>query len=123
MSDLAVGTRLDVALRPANTNNATLLTAETVTEVTKIFVCNTTANTPTFRLFHTRGAEVANQTTALFYDTPTVANETREITADAIGGGIHMDVGDKLIVRSSAANELTFTVYGATERIAERTRT
>ena len=123
MSDLALGLRLDDPLRPGDTSNAILVTAEVITEVTRIVVCNTTGNTPSFRLFHRRGAEVADQTTALYYDHALAANETFEIKAEAMGSGIFLDPQDELIVRSSAANEITFTAYGVTEQVAERTRT
>lgn len=123
MSDLALGMRLDDALRPGDTANAVLFTAETITEVTRIVICNTTGNAPTFRLFHVRGGEVADETTALYYDSPLTANQTKELKAEGAGGGYHLDAGDQLVVRSSAASEITFTAYGVTEQLAERTRT
>jgi len=116
---LAVGARL-AQIRPANTSNATLFSPTVVTELTSIFVCNTTGSAATFRLFHSRGATVVfDQTTALYYDFSVAANDTKVIRASAIGGGLQTESGDDIGVRSSTASALTFTLYGVTTKISE----
>ena len=98
-------------LRPADTNAASLYSPpDNVTaELTRLVICNTTANTPSYRVFHDEDGTTYDQTTALFYDEPMVANTTQII--DLTGIGMRGTAGN-LAVRTSAANEITFTLYG-----------
>lgn len=116
---LAIGTRLG-QLRPSDTANNVAYTPSVDTEVTAIYVCNTTGVLATFRLFHSRGTpDVFDQNTALYYDKMVPANDTLIILPESMGAGVHMQIGDKLAVRSSTADALTFTLYGVTTRISE----
>ena len=95
--------------RPGDTNAVSVYSpsASTQTEITRVLVCNTTGNTPTFRIFLDNDGTTYDQTTALYYDMAMTANQT--IT---IEGSLWMS-GGNLAVRSSAASEITFTVFGA----------
>lgn len=96
--------------RPGDTNAVSVVSpdANEILNITNIFIANTTANTPTFRLFHDEDGTTYDQTTALYYDKATSANDTFHIETN-----IWMrDAGGNLAVRSSAASELTFTFYG-----------
>ncbi len=78
------------------------------TEITRVLVCNTTGNTPTFRIFLDNDGTTYNQTTALFYDKSMSANDTTELE-----GSWDMDKSSgNLAVRTSAGNELTFSIFG-----------
>lgn len=113
----ALGSRLAV-LRPANTTAATIFTASLNTEITKIFVANVTAGTLTFRVFHGASGDSYDEDTALYYDVAIDANATVEIFADTPNGGIMMQEGEILGVRSSSGNGLNFSVYGVVAPIA-----
>ena len=112
-----IGTKASIAekqlgqARPGDTNNATLYSPPTnvlTTNITKVFVCNTTGNTPSYRIFIDDNGTTGDQTTALYYDNAMAANTTEIIELD-----MPMNDGSgALIVRSSAANEITFTAYG-----------
>lgn len=96
--------------RPANTTAVSIYSpgANTTAIITHIFVCNTTGNTPTFRIFSDDDGTTYDQTTALYYDTALAANETKRIPCFIAMN----DSNGNLAVRTSAANEITFTVYG-----------
>ena len=97
-------------LRPANTNAASIYSPPTNTtpEITKIIICNTSSSARTFRIFLDDDGTTYDTTTALFYDAPIPANGTR-ILRETLG---MRDSTGNLAVRSSAANDLTFTVFG-----------
>ena len=97
-------------LRPANTNAASLYgpPENKGVIVDKIVVCNVTANTPTFRVFHDEDGTTYDQTTALAYDEALPANQRL-----VIDGPFYMrNTNGNLAVRSSANDEITFTAYG-----------
>jgi len=81
-----------------------------VTAVIKsIVLCNQTANDETVRLFLDDDGTTYDQDTALFYDIPIEANTTIEIDSywpmnDSTGNFAY---------RSSTANAITITVFGA----------
>ncbi len=75
-------------------------------QITRVLVCETAGNTPSFRIFLDNDGTTYDQTTALFYDKAMAANNTTEIEGDW-----YMN-GGNLAVRTSAGNELTFTIFG-----------
>lgn len=81
-----------------------------VTAVIKtIIVCNQTANNETFRIFIDDDGTTYDQSTALFYDVPIDANQTVQID-----GWFPMnDATGNIAYRSSTANALTISVFGA----------
>ena len=115
----AQGSRL-VALRPADTNPATIFTSTLNTEITKIFVCNTSGSAITFRIFHGLAGDSYDQDNALYYDAAIAANETVVIEGMTPNGGIMMQPTEILGVQSSSADDIVFTVYGVTAPIAEQ---
>ncbi len=101
--------------RPANTTAVSAYSpgASVRTKITRILVCNTTGNTPTFRIFLDNDGTTYNQTTALYYDKAMSANDTTTIEGDW-----WMDNSSgNLAVRTSAGNELTFTIFGIEDHI------
>ena len=100
---------------PAVTTDATAYTADLRTEITSIFVCNTSGSAVTFRLFHDEGGTTYATTNALFYDKSVPANDTIVIRSEYAGSVIIMAPTDSLGVRTSAANDLTFSIYGVTQ--------
>ena len=71
-------------------------------------ICNTTANTPSFRIFFDTNGTTYDQTTALWYDVLMTPNGAfyRDVE-------LYMNDSDgNLAVRTDAANEITFTVWG-----------
>ena len=96
-------------VRPSNTNNTLLYSPEKgkTAVIKSLHVCNTTANTPTFRIFHDYSGGVADQSTALYYDVSLAASETMVFEFD-----IPISRGGQVFVRSSANDEITFTAYG-----------
>jgi len=96
-------------IRPSTTNPTVLYSPEKGKSgiVKAIIVCNVTANTPTFRIFHSYSGSEADQDTALFYDVAMTASETKIIEF-----AIAVKDGATLQVRASAADEINFTAYG-----------
>lgn len=115
MLNLAYGVQLAQS-RPGDTNASTLYTALRNTEVTKIFVCNTTGTAATFRLFHDNDGTTYDQTTALYYDYSVAANTTLIISAEVLGGGVSVFKGGAIGFRTGTLNALTITLYGVMEQ-------
>jgi len=114
---LAAGSQLAQS-RPSGTTATSIFTASIVTEISLIVVCNTTASSADFSIYHDDDGSTADQTTALFYAVPVAGNTTVTISSDSIGAGLQMAATAQLSVQTSVANALTFTVYGVTEEIA-----
>ena len=102
-------------LSPSDATDQAFITASVRTEITHLFVCNTTGGALTFRLFHDVGGSTYATSNALFYDKNVPANDTIEIISQCLFGGIVLAPTDTLGVRSSVANNLTFTAYGTYE--------
>ena len=117
----AQGSRLAV-IRPGNTTAATAFTASVNTEITRIFVCNTSGATRTFRIFHGASGDSFDEENALFWDVEVAADTTYEVFADSPNSGIMLSTGDIVGVRSDSADGLTFSIYGVTASIAPGVR-
>jgi|TARA_R110001583_G_scaffold148048_5_gene300033 hypothetical protein len=94
---------------PSDTNEATLYTVpeNTVTTVSSIVACNLTGNTPTFRIaVRPEGATVANEN-YIYYDKAMTANNSVFTII-----GITLSDNDVVSVRSSAADEIAFSIFG-----------
>lgn len=119
---LAKGARL-AQVRPASTAVTEAFTTNLpIAEITSIYVANTSGAAATFRMFHSLGsADVTDESTALFWDKNVPTADTFIIRAEAMGSGIMVGNKqlDKIFVRSSVANALTFTFYGVTASAAE----
>jgi len=98
-------------LRPANTTAASLYSpaANTTWVAKSLVVCNTSGAACSFRAFHDEDGTTYDETTALFWDVPLAANET--ITISILLAG-YTNAGN-VAVRTSVANAITFTLYGA----------
>jgi len=97
--------------RPSGTTAASIYSpgANVETTITSIIVCNTSGAAATYRIFHDHNGTTYDQTTALFYDIA-IAADTTHILDVFIAAD---DENGNLAVRTSVANALTFTVYGA----------
>ena len=115
----AQGSRLAV-VRPDSTDAATAFTASLPTEVTRVFVCNTSGVARKFRLFHGNSGDGFDEDNALFWDVVVDADTTYEVFSDAPNAGVTMGAGDMIGVRSDLADGLTFSIYGVTTSIAPR---
>lgn len=98
-------------LRPANTSAASLYSppAATTWVGKNLVICNTSGAAATFRVFHDEDGTTYDETTALFWDAPIAVDETIILTGLLAGFTDAGNVG----VRSSVANAITFTLYGA----------
>lgn len=118
MSGFASGSLL-AQVRPGVTTAVEAFAATLRTEVMRIVVCNTTGSAANFSLFHDdAGGSTFDQTTALHYVQSVPANSTIEIVADAIGGGIMLNIDGQIGVQSGTASALTYSIYGVTANIA-----
>lgn len=104
-----LGTQLAQS-RPSNTNAVSAYSPATneVTHITEIAVCNTTAISATFRIFHDEDGTTYNESTALFYDVSIGANTTVIIETN----WWMRDSDGNLAVRTGTSNALTFTISG-----------
>ena len=122
---LATGTLL-AQVRPSTTNTATtLFTATLGVEITRIIACNPPepggrAQARNFTLHHVVRGGTAGNGNVLRYEEEIGTTETLDLGQESGTTGIQMQAGDSLIVKVSLANTITFTVYGVTERLAER---
>ena len=94
---------------PADTNNADLYTVpeDTQTTVSSLVACNLTGNTPSFRVaVRPLGASVENEH-YIYYGKVMAANDSIFIII-----GITLSDGDVITVRSSAADEISFSLFG-----------
>ena len=83
--------------------------ANTTTTIKTIVVCNTSGAAATFRIFNDDNGTTYDETTALFWDVAIAADTTVEIT-----GAYEMnDSTGNFAYRSSVANALTISLYGA----------
>jgi hypothetical protein len=97
-------------LRPANTTAASLFSPTLGKEyrIDVIYVCETAGNTPTYRIFFDDNGSTYDQTTAIAYNLALTANQSKRVE-----GPFYMNDGAGNIgVRTSAANEITFTAFG-----------
>lgn len=117
---LAVGSLL-AQLRPADAFiQEAVAGVLPTTEITAIYIANTSQTAQNFRMFHSPGpTDVTTEATALFWDKSIPQGDTLVIRAAAMGGGIMLAPGQKLFVRSGIANALTFSIYGVTAQAAD----
>ena len=102
-------------LAPSNTTAVALVTAMVRTEITALFIANTTGTAALARVFHDEGGSTYAASNALYYDISIAANSTTVIAAQAPFGGIVLAKDDTLGVRTATTNALTFTAYGTRE--------
>ena len=99
-------------LTPSNTTAVSLYSpaASTETIVKSIVICNTDPDAAiTYRIFHDDDGTTYDTTTALYYDVSLAAN-----TSIVLEFSLMMnDSAGNLAVRTSQADDLTFTCYGA----------
>lgn len=95
---------------PADTNAASIYSPNdsVIGIVRNIFVCNTTAGALSFRIFVDNDGTTYDTTTALYYDVSIAANTTTKLDVFI---PLNNSSGN-LAVRSSSANNLTFTAFG-----------
>ena len=94
---------------PADTNDTDLYTVPegTQTTVSSIVACNITDNTPNFRIsVRPFGAAVENKH-YIYYGKAMAANDSIFTII-----GITLSDSDVVTVRSSAADEISFTIFG-----------
>ena len=98
-------------VRPSDTDTQQVFTAVIGTDISRVFVCNTTSTAARFRVFHRTATGDPDATNALWYDQE-VAGNTSYLGSEQMK--ILMRQGDRLFVRSDTANALTFSFYGNT---------
>ena len=102
--------------RPSGTTAGAAFTASIQTEITRIFITNTTGSGATFSIYHDDDGTTYDQTTALFYGVSIPANTTTEFSCNP-GAGIQIRADGKLAVQSNTGSALTFSIYGITAQV------
>lgn len=97
-------------LRPADTTAAAVYTKvqDATVWLDQLFICNTTASSADFRVFHDDDGTTYNETTALFFDEALAANTTRVLDLKMYMSTASGTIG----VRTDTNSALTFTLYG-----------
>lgn len=113
---LAAGSQL-AQNRPSGTTAVSAFTASLRTEVTAIWIANTSAAAAEYSLYHDDDGSTFDQTTALAYSVVIPANSTVLITADQLGGGIAVSKDGQIGIQTDTSNALTFTLYGVVEQV------
>lgn len=115
---LALGTLLAQVVPPTAATPVTGFTGDLpVTEVTTIFVCNTTGSTVSFSIYHDDSGTTYNNTTALYRLVNLAANSTTKVEFHGAGGGIAVRNGGTIGLETSTDAALTFSIYGVTARV------
>jgi len=98
-------------LRPSNTTVTSIYSpAAGVTGIIKtVYVCNTTIGIVTFQICVDDNGTTYDESTALFWDVTIAANTTLELDTFI---PLSNSAGN-IAVRSSLANAITFTLFGA----------
>jgi len=90
-------------------------------EITLIVVCNTSAESANFSLFHDNaGTEIFNEATALYFGKAVAAGESMFIAIPSPNSGVAVKSGGQIGVQTSVADALTFTFYGITQQVPTR---
>ena len=101
--------------RPSGTTDTTAFTAQMRTEITCIYICNSTGSAVSARIFHDDDGSTYSQANALFYDKSIPANDTLVILTEGIGSVATLKKDGTIGIRTGTANALTFSIYGVTE--------
>jgi hypothetical protein len=104
-------------VRPSDTAAATAYTATMRTEITRMVVCNTTGSAAVWSLYHDDDGTTASEVTALYFSQAIAANTTALIDFGGVGGGIHVQPGGSVMVKSGTGNAITYTFYGVTSGV------
>lgn len=115
----ASGSQLAQA-RPSGTTAVAAFSASLPTEITTIYVANTTGSAASFSLYHDDDGSTFDATTALYEAVSVAANTTTVIRASAPGGGLAVSKVGKIGVKTSTGSALTFTLYGVTANMQGR---
>jgi hypothetical protein len=95
---------------PANTSNTNLYTVGALKQavVSTLHVANVSTGADTFDVFVRIAGAAAGNSNAIAKDVPIAANSILAITT-----GMTLNAADIVTVRSSTANDLTFTLFGS----------
>lgn len=106
-------------LNPNSTNNTVLYTvpsSSTITRIKNLIVCNTTSSARTYSVYVNQGGTAVGDSFALIKTMSIAANasDMRVFPEDAaiILNGTASNGSASIIVVSSVASALTFTIYG-----------
>ena len=113
----AKGTQL-AQIRLGTATAATAFSATLHTEVTSIWICNTTSSAAKFGIFHDEDGTTFDQTTALHYQQTIAGNTTVRFEYNSQGAGVALIPSAALGIETDTASALTFSVYGITEDLA-----
>jgi hypothetical protein len=107
---MAVEVKMLGQLRPADTTAAAIYTKAQDSKVwlDQLFICNTTANAPTYQVCIDEDGSTYDETTALYWNVAHVPNTTVVVDLKAYLDTANGSVG----VRTSAGDEITFTLFG-----------
>ena len=102
--------------RPSGTTAVTAYTNANVrTEVSRVYVANTTASDATFAIYHDDDGTTYSEATAIVFGATCPANGVIDFGFEAAGGGITIAPGGSPGVKTGTANAITFSVYGVTQ--------
>lgn len=102
---------------PATTAAQTVFTALATTEITRIQVCNVTANNAGYSIFHDDAGSTYGTTTALVFNKTLAGKDFDVLEAASQGSGITVKKGGTIGVSTDAASHINFTVYGIVQMV------
>ena len=115
--------QLVAQVRPAVITPVTLFTAsELRTEITLIMAANRNGGNVTLNLYHDDDGLVFDATTQIMEQQLSATSSGVLFQAQHPGSGIFINPNGSLGVDISAANDVTISVYGVTETLADRVR-
>ena len=110
-------------LRPAVTTPVTLFTAQELrVEVTLLIICNHAGGAVQVNVYHDDDGTTYDSSTMLVDRNVAQDDIETYFQAQHPGSGIHIKPGGSIGVQVASANDVTFTLYGVTETLAERVR-
>jgi hypothetical protein len=110
--------QLFAQVKPSGTSAVTLFTTTMRTEVT-LLLATVLTGTPTVEVFHDDDGTTFDTTTQIYLATRSTANHPIIYQNSGNGSGIMIRAGGSLGIKVSAANSVTFSLYGITETRAD----
>lgn len=95
---------------PSSTSNVDMYTVPESSSavISTVLVSNTTTTLTSCRIFAVPSGGTAGTSNAIVFDGPVEGNDFKAITV-----GITLGSGDKIVVRTSAEDSLTFQAFGS----------
>jgi hypothetical protein len=102
--------------RPSTVTDVVVFTATVRTEITTLFLANTTATAATVRVYHDDDGSTMSDDTILLPDVSVPPKTAIVLEAAELYGGINVSPGGTVGIGQGTASAINFTAYGVRQR-------